>query len=93
MKTLTQDEFEEMVDDEFDRSEIVWTKINTWLERGDGVAIYRNEDLSHRDVGLMQFVSYGSPAAQLEDEEPPKQLPDIGGSINWRYQLWATFKR
>jgi hypothetical protein len=23
--------------------------------------------------------------------DPPKTLPDIGGEINWRYQLWDTY--
>jgi hypothetical protein len=23
---------------------------------------------------------------------PPKQLPDIGSAINWRYQLIATYR-
>lgn len=34
--------------------------------RGDGVAIYINQDLGHRDIGQWQVVSYGGPEAQLE---------------------------
>lgn len=64
--------------------------INGWIDRGDGLAIYRNEDLGHPLLGHLQFVSFGSPAAQLEvltAEELPERLPDIGGRINWRYCL------
>lgn len=61
--------------------------IERWWARGDGVAVYTNQDLSHPDAGHKKYVSYGSAAAQLESEVPPKRLPDIGGSIGWRYQL------
>lgn len=72
--------------------------------RGDGLAIYVNHDLGHPDVGQWQIVSYGSEASQLEtrtvieptthfyvhgDDTLPTTLPDIGGRINWRYQLHA----
>lgn len=42
------------------------TVINKWLTRGDGAAVYVNSDLGHGDLGRVQVVSYGSPAAQLE---------------------------
>lgn len=64
--------------------------VDRWLARGDGAAIYRNHDLSSTGAGQPQIVSYGSPAAQLETDIPPAQLPDIGGSVNWRYQLDAV---
>jgi hypothetical protein len=66
--------------------------VNRWLTRGDGVAVYRNEDLGSRNVGHCQFVSFGSPAAQLETDTPPQRLPDIGSSINWRYQLAGIYR-
>ena len=34
--------------------------------RGDGVAVYVNNDLGHPDIGQWQVVTYGSSAAQLE---------------------------
>jgi hypothetical protein len=71
----------------------VMSKINRWLQRGDGVAIYENHDLSHPDLGQCQIVSFGSPAAQLETDVPPEILPDIGSAINWRYVLVATCGR
>ena len=67
-------------------------KILRWLERGDGVAVYENQDFGHPDLGHLQFVSYGSPAAQLETDVPPQRLPDIGNAINWRYQLVFTYR-
>ena len=67
--------------------------ITRWLERGDGCAVYENKDLGSSSVGHKKFVSYGSQAAQLEMGAPPKKLPDIGGQINWRYQLIGTCQR
>jgi hypothetical protein len=58
-----------------------------WLDRGDGIAMYANHDLDHPDCGRLKWVSYGSSVAQIETPEPPTKLPDIGGEINWRYQL------
>lgn len=70
----------------------VHATMNKWLARGDGVAVYRNEDLGHPDIGHHQFVSYGSAQAQLETDIPPHQMPDIGNKINWRYQLLGTYR-
>lgn len=67
-------------------------KANTWLARGDGVAVYENEDMGSQGVGECKLVSYGSTTAQLETPEPPVRLPDIGGTINWRYQLHGTYE-
>lgn len=59
--------------------------------RADYVAVYRNEDFGSIGRGMLKIVSYGSDACQLEQRQfpdgPPKILPDIGGQINWRYQL------
>lgn len=66
------------------------TLMDRWVSRGDGVAVYENHDLSSRHLGDRQYVSYGSPAAQLEVTEPPSTMPDIGSAINWRYQLVAV---
>lgn len=68
----------------------VLTIVGRWLDRGDGAAVYENHDLGHPEVGEPQITSFGSPAAQLETDDPPQRLPDIGGNINWRYQLVAT---
>jgi hypothetical protein len=86
MKTFTTDELKEVLDKEN------WPLVNRWLERGDGVAIYENHDMGSHDVGHKKFVSFGSVTAQLEVQEPPQRLPDIGGQINWRYQLIGTYK-
>lgn len=67
--------------------------VRGWLERGDGVAIYQNMALDSSRVGHRQYVSFGSPRAQLEVDEPPKRLPDIGNQINWPYQLVDTIRR
>lgn len=67
-------------------------QVNRWLARGDGVAVYQNQDLGHPDLGQLQLASYGSPAAQLETGEPPQVLPDMAGRVNWRYQLTGTYR-
>lgn len=69
-----------------------WPTVNVWLARGDGIAVYQNVELGHPDAGHCKFVSYGSPAAQLESETPPDRLPDIGNVINWRYWLTGTYR-
>jgi hypothetical protein len=70
----------------------VTAPVTRWLARGDGVAIYQNAELGHPEMGDIQIVSYGSPEAMLEVEEPPQTLPDIGGKINFRYQLAGTYR-
>jgi hypothetical protein len=77
---------------------------NRWLARGDGIAFYENklveapvktkkgEPDMHRLNADMQFVSFGSPAAQIETHEPPTRMPDIGSRINWRYQLIGIYR-
>lgn len=86
MKEYTQDEIRKAVDPTH------WATVNKWLARGDGIAVYENQNLGSRNQGHMQFVSYGSPAAQIELSEPPQRMPDIGGRINWAYQLVGTYK-
>lgn len=58
--------------------------------RGDTIVYYRNEEFGHPDFGQIQVCSWGSAACQLaasQFPEIPTTLPDIGGRINWRYQL------
>lgn len=66
--------------------------INRWLARGDGAAVYVNQELGHPMLGHVKITSYGSAEAQLETDEPPQRLPDIGASINWRYQLSGMYR-
>jgi hypothetical protein len=71
---------------------LVMTQVLKWVSRGDGVAIYQNSDLGYPEVGDIKLASYGSPRALLEVDVPPTTLPDIGGHINFRYQLIGTYK-
>lgn len=64
-----------------------YATVQKWLDRGDGCAVYENAELGHPALGSRKFVSFGSEQAQIEADTPPQTLPDIGGSINWRYQL------
>jgi hypothetical protein len=67
-------------------------KVNQWLARGDGVAVFQNHDLSHRDAGDIRIASYGSPAAYFGTDGPPVRLPDTAQHINWRYSLIGTYR-
>lgn len=89
---LTRDELLKLIGDHFESLPEVVGAINRWTDRGDGVAVYRNHDLGRIGCGSVQLVSFGSKAAQLETDTPPQRLPDIGGNINWRYQLEATYR-
>lgn len=86
IRVFTKDEIEHHLELEYRET------VNLWLERGDGIAVYENVEIGHPQAGHMKFVSYGSTAAQLETEEPPVRLPDIGGDINWRYHLIGTYR-
>lgn len=83
------------LDDSPDATRWLWettSKMNEWLKRGDGIAVYENQDLGHPELGDKKFLSYGSEAAQLETDTPPEQLPDTKQSINWRYRLIGIYK-
>lgn len=81
MQHLSPYEVECMVEPE------VWGVLEGWLNAGKGIAVYQNQDLGHSQLGHRQFVSYGTPEAQIEEDEPPTRMPDIGYSINFRYIL------
>jgi len=67
--------------------------VNSWLERGDGVAVYVNQAMDSSLGGHRQFCSYGSPSSQLETDVPPQRMPDIGPQINWAYRLEGVCRR
>lgn len=98
VKTLTEDTFLTFYADvvrDWPAAETVEAERLTrrWLERGDGVAFYQNHDLGHPEAGDYQITSYGGRAAQIEVDDPPERLPDIGKKINWRYTLVAKYRR
>lgn len=70
--------------------------IDMWTERGDGCAVYRNEEIGHPGMGNLKFVSFGGTNAQIPvpnpQGNPPDRLPDIGTDINWRYVLVGTYR-
>jgi hypothetical protein len=92
VKQFTADEVWEILGEFEGGPTVIINTINGWLERGDGVAVYRNQDLGHPDVGHLKLMSYGSVLAQIESDEPPTTLPDIGNAINWRYQLEGVYR-
>lgn len=75
-------------------NEEFWPQAQKWLDRGDGVAVYENQEIGHSNCGHRKFVSFGSKEALLEEDGPPPQrMPDIGGDINWRYCLVGIIPR
>lgn len=92
---MTRNELDSFIEENWDDPVPVLETIRHWLDRGDGVAIYRNEDLSSATFGHIKIVSYGGVEAQLEVGDaasPPTQLPDIGDQINWRYRLHGAYR-
>lgn len=87
IKKYTEEELFSMLDEEHH------ALVRSWLERGDGVAVYENVALDSANAGHKQFCSYGSVKAQIEDFAPPKQMPNIGSAINWRYMLAGVCRR
>lgn len=77
----------------------VHDQLKSLLDKGRGIALWRNEDLGHPGVGHCMAFTYGSPEAQFEGdaESLPETLPDglapeITGGINWRYRLHARLE-
>lgn len=93
-RQFTEEEFHAYVERQYGKqSADVIRQADAWIRRGDGAAIYENHDLGHPDQGLCRITSFGSPSAQIEADEPPELLPDIGNQINWRYVLVGTFRK
>lgn len=63
--------------------------VNRWLARGDGVACYSNHAFDSGMFGHRIFLSYGSPAAQIETALPPDACPVQGHGMStaWMYRL------
>lgn len=98
MKKLTFDEFQAiLVEEEYDDRTL--NLIQRWLARGDGVAVYENQDLGHPLLGMHVLVSWGGPEANLLKDafpEPPKTLPfdNIEGvGLGWRYTLQGVYEQ
>lgn len=90
MKQLTKAEVIEMADPEI--REHLSALMERWQARGDGCAVYENQALDSSNAGHRKFVSFGSAQATLETDDPPRRLPDIGGSVHWMYQLVGTWR-
>lgn len=89
---VTEEDLFKILDEEHHQT------VKRWLDRGDGVAVYRNMAMDSANCGHRKFLSFGSKQCQLEpkdlvDGQPPQRLPDIGSQINWQYQLEATVRR
>jgi hypothetical protein len=89
---MTGAELLESLQPAIERNENVRHRVNQWLARGDGVAVYENVELGHPDAGHRQYVSFGSSEAQIPGDELPERMPDIGGAINWRYRFVGAYR-
>ncbi len=56
-------------------------KFQRWLERGDGIAVYRCELMDHSEFGHLRYYSFGSPEAQIPGDTPAKRCPVGRGSV------------
>ena len=93
-RQFTEEEFHAYVERQYGKqSADVIRQADAWIRRGDGAAIYENHEMGNPEAGNPQIVSYGSPSAQIEADEPQELLPDIGNQINWRYVLVGTFRK
>lgn len=92
MIEYTENEIREIIADWGDAAPQVLETVNLWLARGDGVAVYENQDLGHPEGGERRLMSYGSEKAQVESDVPPERMPDIGHQINWRYVLVGCYR-
>lgn len=73
----------------------VLRKVNRWLARGDGAAVYQNAVFDSIDFGELRVLSFGSSQSQLPQSQfpqPPVTLPDFPDQINWRFQLAGTYR-
>jgi len=92
MKTYTKDEITTYIAGQYEwQAREVIPQVNGWLSRGDGIAVYVNQDLGSRDVGQCRLASFGSVDAMLTMDPLPTTLPDTPSMINWRYQLEGTY--
>ena len=90
-KEMTLDEIRDSMDPTTRTANM--TIVRRWVERDDSVAVYENMAMDSRNFGHRKYVSFGSRDAQLETDEPPERLPDIGSQINWPYMLAGTYRR
>ena len=93
-ETWDREKFHDYVSEQWGEDDApgVIAQVEGWIARGDGAALYENHDLGHPQLGMPKIASFGSSMAQLETDEPPQTLPDIGGEINWRFQLVAVYR-
>lgn len=50
-------------------------------------AAYENKDMSHRDLGRLQFIHVGDACTF---KEAPAKCPDTAVGLGWRYLLVGT---
>jgi len=59
-------------------------KAQRWIDRGYGVAVYRNVDLSSPNVGHVVLLRVGKDSSY---RKAPMRFPDTRKVIGWRYYL------
>jgi hypothetical protein len=77
-----------------DEREAALRVIQRWVERGDGVAVYRCRELGRTSAPFRTTVSYGSAQSQIPTEArvPPTALP-VNVPLQWSYSREAVLLR
>ena len=60
-----------------------------WLDRGDAVGVFTNQDLGHPELGHMLFIPL-DPGEQLKLEPGKAHAPDGRHGLGWRYLLTSV---
>lgn len=81
MTEYTADELRHAIEDEYGAEGLEATilLVNRWLKRGDGAAVYQNQDLGHPELGRRQIMSYGSKTAMIESDTVHVRNDSAGG--------------
>lgn len=94
MKEYTAEDLLADLDFEGEERVEMLERFNSWLERGDYVAIYENHDLGHPMLGHKVFFPVGPSATIKEITDTSKSCPlDLGGVglMSWRYYPHGTY--
>jgi hypothetical protein len=65
--------------------DMLWSKFSEWAASGRHVAIYRNQELGHPELGHPRLFPY-------EGETYGQRLPDTASQVNWRYSLEWVYR-
>jgi hypothetical protein len=66
-------------------------QLEKWIDEGSSVAVYKNVDLGHYELGRMAFLKVGKKATY---KKAPERMPDSPAMpIAWRYRLQKVVRK